>query len=103
LLLYSSKPSLGVYQLAGHFTSSTRPHQLSLFIGLKLTDEFTSLKEPTRVFDFAADVVFPTDGPEFIKSERQTEPRDLMRKLRLTIIRSISLSKFAKTRDRVGG
>jgi hypothetical protein len=26
LLLYSSKPSLGVFQLAGYFTSSTRPH-----------------------------------------------------------------------------
>jgi hypothetical protein len=28
LLLYSSKPSLGVYQLAGLFTSSTRHHQV---------------------------------------------------------------------------
>jgi hypothetical protein len=28
LLLYSSKPSLGVYQLAGHFTSSTWAHQV---------------------------------------------------------------------------
>jgi hypothetical protein len=27
LLLYSSKPSFGVFELAGHFTSSTRPHQ----------------------------------------------------------------------------
>jgi hypothetical protein len=29
LLLYSSKPSLGVYQLAGHFTSSTNANKLS--------------------------------------------------------------------------
>jgi hypothetical protein len=29
LLLYSSKPSLGVYQLAGHFTSSTQPIKFS--------------------------------------------------------------------------
>jgi hypothetical protein len=29
LLLYSSKPSLGVYQLAGHFTSSTLPIKFS--------------------------------------------------------------------------
>jgi hypothetical protein len=28
LLLYSSKPSLGVLQLAGHFTLSTRAHQV---------------------------------------------------------------------------
>jgi hypothetical protein len=29
LLLYSSKPSLGVFQLAGHFTSSTNANKLS--------------------------------------------------------------------------
>jgi hypothetical protein len=29
LLLYSSKPSLGVYQLAGHFTSSALPIKFS--------------------------------------------------------------------------
>jgi hypothetical protein len=29
LLLYSSKPSLGVYQLAGHFTSSTQANKFS--------------------------------------------------------------------------
>jgi hypothetical protein len=46
LLLYTSKPSLGVFQLAGHFTSSknankisgtiiTRPHQAGLGKGEK--------------------------------------------------------------------
>jgi hypothetical protein len=29
VLLYSSKPSLGVFQLAGHFTSSTNTNKLS--------------------------------------------------------------------------
>jgi hypothetical protein len=29
LLLYSSKPSLGVFQLAGYFTSSTNANKLS--------------------------------------------------------------------------
>jgi hypothetical protein len=29
LLLYSSKPSLGVHQLAGHFTSSTNANKFS--------------------------------------------------------------------------
>jgi hypothetical protein len=29
LLLYSSKPSLGVHQLAGHFTSSTNANKLA--------------------------------------------------------------------------
>jgi hypothetical protein len=47
--------------------------QLCFFIysvGLKLTDEFTSLKEPIDDPDLAADVVFPADRPEFIRSER---------------------------------
>jgi hypothetical protein len=43
LLLYSSKPSLGVYQLAGHFTSSTNANKLS---GTIITAPPTSFLAP---------------------------------------------------------
>jgi hypothetical protein len=52
-----------------------------------LNGEFVSLKEPTEVSEFAADTVFPADGHKFIKSKRQTEPKDPTRKLRLPIIK----------------
>jgi hypothetical protein len=48
-------------------------------------------------------VVFSTDGPDFIVSERRVVLKDPMRKLRLPIVKSISWSKFAKTGVRVGG
>jgi hypothetical protein len=71
--------------------SSSSSTVLSLFfVGLKLTGEFTSLEEPTKAFNFAAEAVFTVDGPEFMRSEMRTEPRDPMRKLRLLIVRSIS-------------
>jgi hypothetical protein len=68
-----------------------------------LTGEFASLEESTKVYEFAAYVVFPADRSEFIRSERRTKPRDPTRKLRLPIVRSISWSRFAKTGARVGG
>jgi hypothetical protein len=37
-----------------------------------LTCEFASLEEPTEVSEFATDVVFPADRPDFIGSERRT-------------------------------
>jgi hypothetical protein len=43
LLLYSSKPSLGVFQLAGHFTSSTNANKLS---GTIITTPSTSFLTP---------------------------------------------------------
>jgi hypothetical protein len=43
LLLYSSKPSLGVYQLAGHFTSSALPIKFS---GTIITAPSTSFLVP---------------------------------------------------------
>jgi hypothetical protein len=43
LLLYSSKPSLGVYQLAGHFTSSTNAIKFS---GTIITASSTSFLAP---------------------------------------------------------
>jgi hypothetical protein len=61
-----------------------------LFAGLMLTGEFTSLDETTKVSEVAAIAVFLADGPEFIGSERRTEPRDPTRKLKLPIVRSIS-------------
>jgi hypothetical protein len=71
--------------------SSSSSTVLSLFfIGLKLTGEFTSQEEPTEVSDFAAEAICSADGPKFIGSERRTEPRDPMQKLRLPIVRSIS-------------
>jgi hypothetical protein len=61
-----------------------------LFIVVKLTGEFASPEEPTDVYDIAAVAVFLADGPDFIGSERRTEPKEPTRKLRLPNIRSIS-------------
>jgi hypothetical protein len=61
-----------------------------LFIGFMLIGEFTSLDEPTDVSKVAATAVFPADGPEFIRSEKQIEPSDPTQKLKLLIVRSIS-------------
>jgi hypothetical protein len=63
---------------------------LLLIVGLMLTGEFTSLDEPIKVSEFDVVAVFPTDGPKFFGLERRIEPRDLMQKLKLLIIRSIS-------------
>jgi hypothetical protein len=41
-----------------------------------LADEFTSLEEPTDVSEVVVAVFFPIDGPELIRSERCTKPRD---------------------------
>jgi hypothetical protein len=38
--------------------------------GLMLTSEFTSLDEPTDASGVAAIAVLPTEGPDFIGSER---------------------------------
>jgi hypothetical protein len=43
LLLYSSKPSLGVHQLDGDFTSSTNANKLS---GTIITEPSTSFLAP---------------------------------------------------------
>jgi hypothetical protein len=56
----------------------------------KLTGEFTSLEEPTDDSDIAIVTVLLADGSDFVKSERRIEPKDLTRKFRLSIIRSIS-------------
>jgi hypothetical protein len=55
-----------------------------------LTGEFTSLDEPTEVPEVATIMFCPADGPEFIGSERRTEPKDPTQKLKLLIVRSIS-------------
>jgi hypothetical protein len=39
-------------------------------IGMKLTGEFTLLEEPTDDSDIAIDVVFSTDGTDFVGSDR---------------------------------
>jgi hypothetical protein len=59
-------------------------------VDLKLASEFTSLEEPADDSDLAADAVFTVDGSEFIRSERQIEPKDPMQKLMLPIVRSTS-------------
>jgi hypothetical protein len=46
------------------------------FVNFTLTDEFTSLEEPTEVSDFVLEAIFPAYRPKFIGSERRTEPRD---------------------------
>jgi hypothetical protein len=61
-----------------------------LSIGVKLTGEFTSLEEPTDDSDIAADAVFSAEGPDFVGSKRRIVPKDLTRKLRLQIVKSIS-------------
>jgi hypothetical protein len=63
---------------------------VSSFAGLILTDEFTSLDEPTDASRVAAIEVFPADGPDFIGSERQTEPRYPTQNLKFLFVRSIS-------------
>jgi hypothetical protein len=56
----------------------------------KLTGEFTLLEEPSDDSDIAIVMVLLVDGSNFVKSERRIEPKDLTRKFRLPIVRSIS-------------
>jgi hypothetical protein len=48
-----------------------------VFVDVKLTDEFTSLEEPTDESDITADAVFCVNGPDFVGSDRRTEPKEL--------------------------
>jgi hypothetical protein len=57
---------------------------------MKLTGEFTSLEEPTDDSDIAIVTVFLADGSDFVRSERQIEPKEPTQKFRLPIVRSIS-------------
>jgi hypothetical protein len=41
--------------------------------GLMLDGEFTLLDETTKVFDGATAAVFPSDGPEGIRSKRRRD------------------------------
>jgi hypothetical protein len=43
---------------------------------VKLTDEFTSLEEPTDDYDMAIVVVISIDGSDFIESERRIDPKE---------------------------
>jgi hypothetical protein len=52
-----------------------------VFVGVKLTGEFTSLEEPTDESVIAADTVFSADGPDFVGSERRIAPREPMQSL----------------------
>jgi hypothetical protein len=61
-----------------------------VYVDVKLTGEFTSLEEPTDESDITADAVFSADRPDIVRSDRRTEPRELMRKFRLPNVRSIS-------------
>jgi hypothetical protein len=70
---------------------------------MKLAGEFTTLEEPTDDSDIAIVVVFPTDGSDFVGSERRIKPKESTRKFRLPIFKSISRSRLAKTGVRVGG
>jgi hypothetical protein len=70
-------------------SSSSAIMSFIFFVGTKLTGKFTSLEEPTDDSDFAADAVFPANGPDFIGSERQIDPKEPTQKLRLPIVRSI--------------
>jgi hypothetical protein len=57
---------------------------------VKLTDEFTSLEEPTDDFDIAIVIVLLANGPDFVESERRIDPKDPTRKFKLLIVKSIS-------------
>jgi hypothetical protein len=47
------------------------------YVVAKLTDEFTSLEEPTTDnSDIAIVAVFPADGSDFVESERRVEPKE---------------------------
>jgi hypothetical protein len=59
------------------------------FFGLMLTSEFTLPHEPTDASGVAAIAILPADGPNFFGSERRTEPKDPVQKLKLLIIKSI--------------
>jgi hypothetical protein len=60
------------------------------FAVVKLTGEFTSLEEPTDDPDIVIVLVLLADGSSFTGSERRVEHKDLTRKFRLPIIKSIS-------------
>jgi hypothetical protein len=57
---------------------------------VRLTDEFTSLEEPTDDPDTVIVLVSLADGSGFAGFERRVKPEDLTRKFRLPIVRSIS-------------
>jgi hypothetical protein len=61
-----------------------------MLVVVKLTDEFTSLEEPTDDSDMAIVVVVPADGSDFVRSKRRIEPKEPTRKFRLSTVRSIS-------------
>jgi hypothetical protein len=52
---------------------------------MKLTGEFTSLEEPIDDSETAIVVVLSPDGPDFDGSERQIDPMEPTRKLKLPI------------------
>jgi hypothetical protein len=56
----------------------------------KLTGKFTSLEEPTDDSDIVIVLVSLADGSGFARSERRIEPKDLTRKFKLPIFKSIS-------------
>jgi hypothetical protein len=74
-----------------------------MLVVVKLTDEFTSLEEPTDDSDMAIVAVAPADGSDFVGSERRIYPEEPMRKFRLPIAKSISCSNPVKIEVRVGG
>jgi hypothetical protein len=57
---------------------------------VRLTGEFTSLKEPTDDPDAVILSVLLADGPDFVGSERRNKPEGLMQKLKLPNVNSIS-------------
>jgi hypothetical protein len=70
---------------------------------LKLAKKFTLLEEPADDFDIAEDAVFAADWPDLVLYNRRIVPKESTQDLRLPIVRSISWSKLAKIRVRVGG
>jgi hypothetical protein len=69
-------------------SSSIFPYLFSIVV--KLTGGFNSLEEPIDGSDTAIVTVFPTDGSDFVESERRVKPKEMTRKFRLPIVRSIS-------------
>jgi hypothetical protein len=68
-------------------SSSIFPHVSSAVA--KLTDEFTSLEEPTDDPDIVTVLILLAGGSGFVGSEGRIVPESLTQKLRLLIVNSI--------------
>jgi hypothetical protein len=62
----------------------------AISVAAKLAGEFASLEEPTDDSDIAGVLASLADGSGETGPQRRIEPKDLTRKFRLPIVRSMS-------------